>query len=131
MAVEAPGELRAVLEPAWAREVHEPQSPLAKRRVGLPEALVAPEVGEAGVDPHSGPGGDEKGPRSRDRLDRALDLVHAAIVSIPAAGVKTAFGRKYTVIGVLTGPVGVVQVVTVWLEEPGRAGVRLVTVQPR
>ena len=32
---------------------------------------------------------------------------------------------------VLTGPVGVVQVVTVWLEEPGRPGVRLVTVQPR
>jgi len=41
------------------------------------------------------------------------------------------FGRKYTVIGMLTSPVGVVQVVTVWLEEPGRAGVRLVTVQPR
>ena len=43
----------------------------------------------------------------------------------------TPFGRKYTVIGMLTGPVGVVQVVTVWLEEPGMAGVRLVTVQPR
>ncbi len=43
----------------------------------------------------------------------------------------TPFGRKYTVIGMLTGPVGVVQVVTVWLEETGRAGVRLVTVQPR
>jgi hypothetical protein len=43
----------------------------------------------------------------------------------------TPFGRKYTVIGTLTGPVGVVQVVTVWLEEPERAGVRLVTVQPR
>ena len=43
----------------------------------------------------------------------------------------TPFGRKYTVIGALAGPVGVVEVVTVWLEEPGRAGVRLVTVQPR
>lgn len=43
----------------------------------------------------------------------------------------TPFGRKYTVSGILTGPVGVVQVVTVWLEEPGRPGVRLVTVQPR
>jgi hypothetical protein len=43
----------------------------------------------------------------------------------------TPFGRKYTVTGALTGPVGVVQVATVWLEEPGRAGVRLVTVQPR
>jgi hypothetical protein len=41
------------------------------------------------------------------------------------------FGRKYTVVGMLTGPVGVVEVVTVWLEETGRAGVRLVTVQPR
>jgi hypothetical protein len=43
----------------------------------------------------------------------------------------TPFGRKYTVVGMLAGPVGVVEVVTVWLEEPGRAGVRLVTVQPR
>jgi hypothetical protein len=30
----------------------------------------------------------------------------------------TPFGRKYTVIGTLTGPIGVVQVATVWLEEP-------------
>jgi hypothetical protein len=43
----------------------------------------------------------------------------------------TPFGRKYTVPGTLVGPVGVVQVVTVWLERPARDGVRLVTVQPR
>ena len=43
----------------------------------------------------------------------------------------TPFGRKYTVPGMLIRPVGVVRVVTVWLEEPTRAGVRLVTVQPR
>ena len=43
----------------------------------------------------------------------------------------TPFGRKYTVPGTLIGPVGVIRVVTVWLEEPVGAGVRLVTVQPR
>jgi hypothetical protein len=43
----------------------------------------------------------------------------------------TEFGRKYTVPGVLTGPVGAVQVITVWIEEPGQPAVRLVTVQPR
>jgi hypothetical protein len=43
----------------------------------------------------------------------------------------TTFGRKYTVSGALTGPAGVVQVLTVWIEEPGQSGVRLVTVQPR
>ena len=73
VAVEAPGEGRVVLEPAGVREVDEPQSLLAKRRVGPPEALVAPEVGEAGVDAHAGPGGDEEGRRVRDRLGRALD----------------------------------------------------------
>lgn len=43
----------------------------------------------------------------------------------------TIFGRKYTVSGALNGPAGVVQVLTVWIEEPGQPGVRLVTVQPR
>ena len=43
----------------------------------------------------------------------------------------TTFGRKYTVSGVLSGPAGAIQVLTVWIEEPGQRGVRLVTVQPR
>ena len=43
----------------------------------------------------------------------------------------TEFGRKYTVPGTLTGPVGAVQVLTVWIEEPGQTSLRLVTVQPR
>ena len=81
VAVEAPGELRVVVEPARAREVDEPQPSLAKRRVGLPEALVAPEVGQAGVDPHPGPGGDQEGLRFRDRLRCALDVVHGAILA--------------------------------------------------
>jgi hypothetical protein len=41
------------------------------------------------------------------------------------------FGRKYTVPGDLKGPSGSLRVSTVWLQEPGRASVRLVTVRPR
>jgi len=43
----------------------------------------------------------------------------------------TEFGRKYTILGTLTGPVKAVHVLTVWIEEPGQPAVRLVTVQPR
>jgi hypothetical protein len=42
-----------------------------------------------------------------------------------------AFGRKYTVPGELKGPAGIAQVLTVWIEEAGQPGVRLVTVRPR
>ena len=41
------------------------------------------------------------------------------------------FGRKYTVPGDLKGPAGTIQVLTVWIQEPGRADIRLVTVRPR
>jgi hypothetical protein len=41
------------------------------------------------------------------------------------------FGRKYTVVGELRGPAGAAHVLTVWIQEPGQAGVRLVTVRPR
>ena len=68
--------------------------------------------------------------------DGTADAFVSAIRRLASSGEvsrteDTPFGRKYTVIGALAGPVGVVEVVTVWLEEPGRAGVRLVTVQPR
>lgn len=43
----------------------------------------------------------------------------------------TAFGRKYTVPGGLKGPAGDAQVLTVWIQAPGQAGVRLITVRPR
>ena len=42
-----------------------------------------------------------------------------------------AFGRKYTVPGELKGSAGSAQVLTVWIEETGQPGVRLVTVRPR
>jgi hypothetical protein len=43
----------------------------------------------------------------------------------------TQFGRKYTVPGDLRGPVSTAQVITVWIQETGQTGVRLVTVRPR
>ena len=68
--------------------------------------------------------------------DATIDAFVAQIRSLAATGEvsdveDTEFGRKYTVPGTLTGPAGVVRVLTVWIEEPGQAGLRLVTVQPR
>jgi len=68
--------------------------------------------------------------------DGTVDAFLSEIRRLAASGEvsrieDTPFGRKYTVPGMLIGPVGVIRVVTVWLEEPVRAGVRLVTVQPR
>jgi len=40
------------------------------------------------------------------------------------------FGRKYTVSGELRGPRGAARVLTVWIQEAGQEGVRLVTVRP-
>ena len=42
-------------------------------RVGPPEALAAPEIGEAGIDPHPRPGGDEQGVCPGDRLGRSIE----------------------------------------------------------
>ena len=43
----------------------------------------------------------------------------------------TEFGRKYTVGGQLKGPLGAAAIDTVWIKEPGKSVVRLVTVLPR
>ena len=68
--------------------------------------------------------------------DATIDAFVAQIRALAATGEvsdveDTEFGRKYTVPGILTGPAGVVRVLAVWIEEPGQAGLRLVTVQPR
>lgn len=44
---------------------------------------------------------------------------------------RTDFGRKYTVPGSLVGTKGALAVLTVWIQEPRREDVRLVTVLPR
>ena len=43
----------------------------------------------------------------------------------------TKHGRKYTVPGVLRGPAGSLEVITVWIRDTGREQVRLVTVRPK
>jgi hypothetical protein len=68
--------------------------------------------------------------------DTKTDDFIAEVRRIAAVGDVTevkdfAYGRKYTVPGDLTGSAGSLQVVTVWIQEPGRAEVRLVTVRPR
>jgi len=42
----------------------------------------------------------------------------------------TPYGRKYTVEGILTGPLGSREVATVWFQEPSQESVRLLTVRP-
>ena len=59
------------------------------------------------------------------------EIRRVAAVGEIASAEDTSFGRKYTIPGTLTGPAKAVQVLTVWIEEPGQAAVRLVTVQPR
>ena len=46
-------------------------------------------------------------------------------------GKDTVFGRMYTVPGELRGAAGIVQVLTVWIDERGKPDLRLVTVRPR
>ena len=59
------------------------------------------------------------------------EIRRVAAVGEIASAEDTAFGRKYTIPGTLTGPGKALQVLTVWIEEPGQPAVRLVTVQPR
>ena len=59
------------------------------------------------------------------------ELRRIAVAGEVAEVEDTEFGRKYTVAGDLKGPAGSVQVLTVWIQEPGQADVRLVTVRPR
>lgn len=68
--------------------------------------------------------------------ENTADAFLAEVRRIAAAGDVVAvedfeYGRKYTVPGELTGSAGRLQVLTVWIQEPGRADVRLVTVRPR
>jgi hypothetical protein len=67
--------------------------------------------------------------------ESAIDAFVAQVRLLAATGEvsgveDTEYGRKYTVPGALTGPVKAVQVLTVWIEEPGQVSPRLVTVQP-
>jgi hypothetical protein len=59
------------------------------------------------------------------------ELRRIAVAGEVAEVQDTAFGRKYTVPGDLTGPAGSATVLTVWIQELGHEDVRLVTVRPR
>ena len=61
MAIEGPRQRRICLEPVRIGQLDEAQPPLFRRRVGAPEPFVTSEIGQAGVDPHPRPGGDEQG----------------------------------------------------------------------
>ena len=81
MPVEPPAELRIVVEVRRVRRVRERQAEPLVGRVGLPEPLVAPEVGQPGVDAHPGPCGDDEragAPELRRRTHVDLSQVHDA-----------------------------------------------------
>jgi hypothetical protein len=80
VAVEAPAEGGVLLEPLGIGGVDEGEADPLVGRVGLPESLVTPEVGETRVDPHAGAGGDDQRPGAPDgprrlRVDR-VEVVH-------------------------------------------------------
>ena len=65
-------------------------------------------------------------------MDPFVAEIRALAATGEVSGLEdTEFVRKYTVPGTLTGPVRTIQVLTVWIEDPGQTGLRLVTVQPR
>ena len=80
--------------------------------------------------------------RFKARVFKALGFDHASVDAFVAevrriasegdvSGVEDIeFGRKYTVPGELRGPIGSARVLTVWIQDPGRQDVRLVTVRP-
>ena len=55
------------------REVHEREAELPEGRVRSPKSLVPPEVGQPGIDPHSGAGRDEERVGSPDRFACAVN----------------------------------------------------------
>ena len=61
VAVEAPAEGRVVGKVFRIGAVDKGQPQAGIGRIGLPEAVVAAEVGQPGIDPHAGPGGDDEG----------------------------------------------------------------------
>ncbi len=60
MAVEPPRKCRIPFEPPGVGHFHKGNPQFCHGRVGLPEPLVAPEVGQARVDAHAGACSDEK-----------------------------------------------------------------------
>lgn len=66
VAVEAPGELWGAQEGIRAGDVLEGDAGPAKGRVGAPQAAIAAKVGQAGIYPHAGAGGDEQAVRGGD-----------------------------------------------------------------
>jgi hypothetical protein len=60
-----------------------------------------------------------------------LELRRIAATEAVLSVEDTQFGRKYTVVGQLKGPIATASIRTIWIKERGRPFVRLVTVVPR
>ena len=87
VSIEAPGQVGVGTEPAGVGHFLETDTETGEGRVGLPETLGAPEIGQAGVDPHACSSPDEEGLRAGKGLRKgddgfALPLVHCRIVWI-------------------------------------------------
>jgi uncharacterized protein DUF6883 len=63
--------------------------------------------------------------------DFILELRRIAATEDVLSVEETEFGRKYTIVGQLKGPIATASIRTIWIKERGRPLVRLVTVVPR
>lgn len=84
VSVEPPGQGGVLDEPPGVGHVDEAQAQVAVGWIGVPEALIAAEVGQARVHAHAGSGGDDEGGGLRDGAGSGLQrgfLVHGVIVS--------------------------------------------------
>src|SRR5439155_21845647 len=101
MAVKAPSERRIAGKPLRVRQGRKAESEFLVRRIGTPEPLVAPKIGQAGIDRHAGSRGKQQRVRRRHGSRGSLDqrfLDHAgtspsATRRVSAAGAVAPTGR--------------------------------------
>ena len=93
VAVEAPAEGRVALEMGRVGGLDEGEPEPLVHRVGVPEPLVAAEVGEPRVDPHPGPGGDDQRLRVPDRLSGLSEMFR--LYSMVASTVNMQAEQRY------------------------------------
>jgi hypothetical protein len=75
MSIETPGQRRIVSKPAWIGQGDKIEAEFLVRRIGLPKALIAPEVRQTRIDSHAGAGADQESLSAPDRFHRTLHSI--------------------------------------------------------
>ncbi len=72
MSIEAPGQGRIISKPTRIGQGNEIEAEFLVRRIGLPKALIAPEVRQTRIDSHAGAGADQESLSAQDHFRRVL-----------------------------------------------------------